>query len=337
VAKEGLCEISHASHVVDAVVTWVDGSDLDHAKHRRAVLEDSETKNSSTIPAGLDSSRFENNNEIEYCLRSIRKFAPWIRTIHLVTDKQCPRFLTAKERHRLGIELVDHTTIFAGHEKALPTFNSLSIETVLHRIPGVAPNYIYLNDDFILLGPTAIEDFFTRQGVVLRGTWRKLRRYGKARLALSKLLNHLLKRLFGINRAMSMLQQIRGAELAGARGMYFAVVHAPYPIKRDTIRQFFQSHRAALAKNISYRFRSTDQYATTSLANHLEISGGHARLMPPDDSLMICFNRDSLTQVRMKIKSLQSGKFRFLCIQSLEEAPCEERRALLSLVRALTM
>src|SRR5690606_8686910 len=163
---------------------------------------------------------------------SIRRYAPWIRTIFLVTDQQRPAFLTEQERRRLGVSIVDHKVVFAGHEDILPTFNSLSIETVLHRIPGLAERYLYFNDDFILLEPVSERDFFTEDGVVLRGAWRKLQNYGRIRLAFSKLLNRALKRLFGINRAMSVLQQIRGAQLAGAHARFYKVGHSPYPTRK---------------------------------------------------------------------------------------------------------
>jgi len=320
------------SFEVDAVVAWVDGADPTHLVKRSKVLGQGIDFDALTIPAGVDPTRFENNNEIEYCLRSIRRFAPWVRTIHLVTDQQCPGFLTEAERARLGVSLVDHQVIFRGYEEALPTFNSLSIESVLHRIPGIASRYLYLNDDFILMSPTTPSDFFWKDAVVLRGEWCRLKDYGQVRLLASRLLNRLLKRFFGINRAMSALQQMRGAELGGAKGSFFKVGHSPYPIKRETLEAFFLSNERVLRKNIAYKFRNLNQFAVTALANQIEISQGHARLRSPGDCLMICFNRDSQSQIDRKIERLASGKVRFACIQSLEEAGREQRDRLLAVV-----
>lgn len=315
--------------VVDAVVTWVDGADPAHARKRAKMLDQGVALASSTIPAGVDGTRFEDNNEIEYCLRSIRRFAPWVRTIFLVTDEQRPRFLTEELRLRLGVQVVDHRHIFAGHEDVLPTFNSLSIETALHRIPGLAAQYVYLNDDFILMAPTRVEDFFTADGeVVLRGGWQALRAYGPTRLSLSKLLNRVLKSALGINRAMSVLQQMRGAEQAGAFRRFFKVSHAPYPLRKSTLEQYFEAHPDVFARNIADRFRSLDQYAVTSLANQLEIARGQADLRAADDVLMVCFNRDSRTEIQRKIERVRRNDVRFLCVQSLEQASEEDRQAL---------
>lgn len=313
--------------VVDAVVTWVDGADPAHARKRAMVLDEGVVP--STIPAGVDRTRFEDNNEIEYCLRSIRRFAPWVRTIFLVTDEQRPRFLTEDLRLRLGVQIVDHRHIFAGHEGVLPTFNSLSIETALYRIPGLAAQYVYFNDDVILMAPTRVEDFFTANGeVVLRGGWQALRAYGPARLSLSKLLNRVMKSMFGINRAMSVLQQMRGAQQAGAFGQFYKVLHVPHPMRKSTLEQYFEAHPDVFIRNIAYRFRSLDQYAVTSLANQLEIASGQAELRAGDDVLMMCFNRDSRTQIQRKIERVRRNDVRFLCVQSLEQASKADRQAL---------
>lgn len=322
----------HPPSEIDAVVTWVDGSDPAHLFKRDQAMDQGVTPDVLTIPAGMDHTRFENNNEIELCLRSIRRFAPWVRTIHLVTDQQCPEFLTEAERTRLRVSLVDHKEIFKGYDWALPTFNSLSIESMLHRIPGISSKYIYLNDDFILMSPASPNEFFAGNDVVLRGVWCRLRSYGALRLFISRLLNRLLKRYFGINRAMSVLQQMRGAELGSAKGSFFKVGHSPYPIRKETLQTFFSTHEDILRKNIAYKFRNLNQFAVTALANQIEIAQGRARLRDPEDCLMICFNRDSQSQIDQKIEMLASGQIRFACVQSLEEAGEGQRKKLLATI-----
>jgi len=44
--------------------------------------------------------------------------------------------------------------------EVLPTFNVLTIEMFLHRIPGLSERFIYSNDDFFPLSPLEPEDFF---------------------------------------------------------------------------------------------------------------------------------------------------------------------------------
>ena len=58
------------------------------------------------------------------------------------------------------VSIVDHKDLFEEYSEYLPTFNSLSIETMLYRIPGLAEQFIYFNDDFFLANNTKLEDFF---------------------------------------------------------------------------------------------------------------------------------------------------------------------------------
>ena len=61
------------------------------------------------------------------------------------------------------VRLVTHAEIFRWPED-LPTFNSVAIETHLHRIPGLAERFVYFNDDTFLGAACGPEDFFTADG-----------------------------------------------------------------------------------------------------------------------------------------------------------------------------
>ena len=154
---------------VDAVITWVDGNDPVHRARREAVLGTAASTHAAAKPT-----RFGDCGEVEYCVASLLRFAPWVRTIWIVADRQQPAFLAKFEGTPLAdrVRVVDHATIFAGHEHLLPTYSNRSIEAMLWRIPGLAPGFLYLNDDFVLLRDVAWSDFFHADGVVLRGRWR---------------------------------------------------------------------------------------------------------------------------------------------------------------------
>lgn len=311
---------------MDAVITWVDGSDSSHVAKRNAYLGREKKDLIRSIPAGTASTRFSDNGELKYCIASLRKFAPWIRRIFLVTDSQCPSFLRS-DRDRLdwGVVVVDHKDIFRGFEWALPTFNSITIETALHRIDGLADQYLYFNDDVILCRPVGPADFFQDRRVVLRGAWRDMPVYGTARLALSAGLNIAFKRLFGINRAMSVLQQIVAARLAGFKDEFFWSPHVPHPVVRSGLEDFFAENPSAFAENIGHRFRNTSQFVPTSLSNHIQIAKGNVEFRDPDDALMICFNRDLGRVLERKLADLEQGRSTFLCLQSFDQACAAHR------------
>ena len=54
-------------------------------------------------------------------------------------------------------------------------FNSRSIETKIHHIPGLAEHFIYFNDDMILLRKVSKSDFFIDDLPVI-GNGDRLRR-----------------------------------------------------------------------------------------------------------------------------------------------------------------
>eukprot|EP00906_Rhabdomonas_costata_P032718 RCo046089 len=88
-------------------------------------------------------SRFEDNQELRYSLRSVEKYVPWVRRIFLVTNGQIPSWLNLKNPR---LTVVQHSDIFP-NKSHLPTFSSPAIEAHLHRIPGLAKRFLYLNDD----------------------------------------------------------------------------------------------------------------------------------------------------------------------------------------------
>jgi hypothetical protein len=101
------------------------------------------------------------NNELLYSFRSLEKYAPWIRRIYLVVrEGQRPSWLLGDAQLPEKLRIIHHSKIIPPH--ALPTFNSICIESFLHKIPGLAEHYLYFNDDMILLNPIFPRDFFDR-------------------------------------------------------------------------------------------------------------------------------------------------------------------------------
>ncbi|XP_041367858.1 N-acetylglucosamine-1-phosphotransferase subunits alpha/beta-like isoform X2 [Gigantopelta aegis] len=116
----------------------------------------------------VSSSRFEDNEELRYSLRSIEKFAPWVRHIYIVTNGQIPYWLDLENPR---VSIVTHQEIFS-NTSHLPTFSSPAIEAHLHKIAGLSDKFIYLNDDVMFGKEVWPDDFFsfsTGQKVYL--TW----------------------------------------------------------------------------------------------------------------------------------------------------------------------
>uniref|UniRef100_A0A182MYP2 LNR domain-containing protein n=1 Tax=Anopheles dirus TaxID=7168 RepID=A0A182MYP2_9DIPT len=142
--------------VIDVVYTWVNGSD--------PLFLDELARFSPT----RDKARYDDKNELRYSLRSLEKYAPWVRNVYIVTNGQVPCWLNLENPR---VQIVPHADIADG-DTALPTFSSASIETFIHRIPGLSRRFLYLNDDIFLGAPLFQDDLQTlAEGVKVFTAW----------------------------------------------------------------------------------------------------------------------------------------------------------------------
>ena len=87
-------------------------------------------------------------------------FAPWVGRIFVVvaSPSQVPAWLNASHER---IRIIYHEQIFDRASTQLPTFNSLAIETVLHRIDGLSNLFMYFNNDVFLGRPLDLSVMIT--------------------------------------------------------------------------------------------------------------------------------------------------------------------------------
>uniref|UniRef100_A0A8D2ILA8 N-acetylglucosamine-1-phosphotransferase subunits alpha/beta n=1 Tax=Varanus komodoensis TaxID=61221 RepID=A0A8D2ILA8_VARKO len=116
----------------------------------------------------ISASRFEDNEELRYSLRSIERHAPWVRHIFIVTNGQIPSWLNLDNPR---ISIVTHQDIFR-NVSHLPTFSSPAIESHIHRIAGLSQKFIYLNDDVMFGKDVWPDDFYSHsKGQKVYLTW----------------------------------------------------------------------------------------------------------------------------------------------------------------------
>lgn len=321
---------------MDAVITWVDGSDPVHAQKRRLhagpAFDGSDTAN---IPT-----RFDQRGEVFWALGSLLRFAPFLRRIHLLTDAQVPAGLDRFERAGLcepgRIRVADHRDAFRGHEDALPSFNSTTIEAMLWRIPGLDEEFVYLNDDFLLLRPHAPEDFFREGRPVIRGRWTPA-----LPVQLKTGLRAGLRRLQGrppANRHNYRLTHLNAARLAGSSrgplggvlGRFVTYGHHPHPLRRSLFEAFWAARPEVLARHVRHRFRDRSQFSSIALGYHLALASPEgAVLAPPAGELILDFSKGELPGAARRLRESRAAS---ACIQSLDLAPEAEARELAAAV-----
>lgn len=77
----------------------------------------------------MATSRYRDSGELRYSLRSLEKYAPWVRHVYLVTDNQIPYWLDMSSSR---LTVVSHREIFAD-KTALPVFSSPAPQTAPER------------------------------------------------------------------------------------------------------------------------------------------------------------------------------------------------------------
>ena len=146
---------------IDLVYCWVDGSDEEwlatKAKFDKSIQD---------LPVNsIHPRRWKDWDMLRYSIESANLYAPWIRKIFVIADYQRPYWYD--ESNPGKVEFVDHPVLFHDVADHLPVFNSLSLESHLHSIPGLSEHFIYANDDTFFGAPVQPEQFFTGDGKAL--------------------------------------------------------------------------------------------------------------------------------------------------------------------------
>lgn len=153
---------------IDLVYLWVNGNDPQWLAKRNACIGKTEEKSAVNCDG-----RYADNDELKYSLRSIDKYAPWLRRIFIVTDNQVPVWLDTSNAR---VRIVDHKEIMP--DVCLPCFNSAVIEHFLYKIPGLAEHFIYANDDMFINKLVTPETFFGKDGLpIVRFNRRPFRKW----------------------------------------------------------------------------------------------------------------------------------------------------------------
>ena len=173
---------------------------------------------------------------------------------------------------RAKVHLVDHSDIFANHGAALPTFNSLAIETFLWNIAGLSDRFIYFNDDVFLTAPCQKSDFFSPSGPILRGAWADFGALqdDPIQMADPAKFNHYM--------------QLNAADLCGVPAQrLFRAAHVAHPCLRRTMVHLHSRFEAAFRDNARCQMRDIRQFSPQSLHNHACLLQKIATLHPVKD------------------------------------------------------
>lgn len=294
---------------IDAVITWVDGNDPAHAAKMAAY--GAPQKFTEEDVAGK--TRFASVGEIYWCVASLRKFAPFLRSIFIITDGQDPGIPEGS----IPVEIVDHRQIFAGYEDRLPVFNSIAIETMSWRIPGLSEHFIEMNDDFLLCALVQPEDFFTADGKAVCYA-------STLNLPFTRLTRALKRKENGHRKVTFKGTMLNGARLGGAWWRFFKLDHTPRPLMRSFFEGWFAAHTEQLERNISFRFRDPSQFSCEELHYIRLAKEGRLERRPVKGNLFYMEPKDKPDYIPLKMAKLRAGNYKFCCFNSIDKAAPED-------------
>ncbi|MRR23625.1 capsular biosynthesis protein [bacterium] len=322
--------ISQTGKPIDAVILWVDGIDTKLAlkRDRYRELENKKASHPGSLPL-----RFASSGEIIYCVRSILKFAGFIRNIYIVTDEQDPDLYDMVKTRFPGregcIRIVDHREIFRDYEQYLPTFNSSTIHTMIWRIEGLSDRFVYFNDDVVLVREHSEKDWFEGDSPVLTGKWQ-LPPYGRITGSRLKVLynRHIKGNKDFVPKVSFYIRQWISASFLGFRSLYYFHDHSPHPFSRETLAEYFSGNKGVLEKIISYRFRDPDQLLTSSLAYHLEILKGNRNLQRLNIGYLHPLYKEK-KMARKIDRCMNDSRYKSVCIQNIDMMREGDRKKIL--------
>lgn len=258
-----MSETTHPDFPIDAVIAYVDGDDPVLKAKRYPYSHNGKEFQYEDVASDV---RYADDGEIKYCVASILKFAPWIRTIYVLTDNQQPPVQEFADKYfpnrKTEIKIVDHKDACAGgYEQYLPVFNTNSVETMVWRIPGLSEHYIYFNDDFLFVNPVKPEDFFDNGKIVAY-----VRSYSYKKVARKRFRKSLFPGHHEIRWDYYMINSV--ALVGEKKGMFPYLGHVPHAQEKSLFAQYYQEHEDVMIKNLDCRFREAHQY-NPQLLNYL--------------------------------------------------------------------
>lgn len=295
--------------MIDALIPWVDSSDP--GWHKRYVHYKAAENGRGYFKNATTATRFKDSGELNRCLRSIAKNAPWFRQIFILADDQTPYLGDIPDDIRSKIKIVSHETIFRDHTHVLPTFNSIAFDCLVWNIDEMAERFVYFNDDHFITRPVAPNDFYDDERIIVRGEWSPMRRSLRSRVR--RKLTGAAERTTGFADG-----QRKAAERLGLKGKYFKFNHAPRGILKSRMKAVFETYRQDVERNITYRFRHPDQFLFFALYYHAEMANRALTFADPRSTVNIKSARPFNREISKLRASLKDPSVKFLCLQSLD-------------------
>ena len=317
---------------IDFVITWVDGSDPAWLREKMRCL------NPDLPPEQIDvrDTRYRDWDNLRYWFRAVETYAPWVRTVHLVTWGHVPAWLNTLAPK---LHVVCHQDFIPA--QYLPTFSSHPIELNLHRIPGLADQFVYFNDDFFLTRPVQPEDFF------VNGLPRDSLEESPLLFTIRSIMNnvntndvlfanrHFRRDLsrkahpdkwFSLKDPRSMLKNLYMLPMHSQYLFGLNIHHLPQAYRRETFSKVWAADPELLDETCTHKFRNASDVSQCVFKFWQLMSGDFVPCNKHKDGRLYQAGRD----FEDLCQSIRTRRYKFICFNDADEIEFESHKKALN-------
>ena len=305
------------NQIIDFVITWVDGNDPAWQKEKAHWLKSEEGVDSAPV-------RYRDWDTLHYWFRAVEAYAPWVNRVHLITWGHVPAWLNLAHPK---LHVVRHEDYIPA--EYLPTFNSHPIELNMHRIPGLAEQFVYFCDDFYLGAPCKPEDFF-RGGVPcdslsetplspgLLGIWNYVRMNDTA--FLSRHFDRITSRKqhfgkwYNLRTPHALIRNLVSLPLRRREFLGLTVQHLPQPYLKSTFQTVWDLEPALLDATCRHKFRDYRDVSHCIIKHYQLLTGEFY----PYDTMAIGYGIGGVWDLKDVNRAVTAKKYKLLCINDNE-------------------
>jgi len=261
---------------IDFVVTYLDPADPKWREDRRRFS----TEGLAWGEANGDE-RYRSMDNFQYWFRAVERYAPWVRTVFLVTQGHVPGWLNLGHPK---LRVVRHDEFM--DPRVLPVFNSNSIELSMDQIDGLSEQFVEFNDDVFLNNPVGPEHFFVKGrpridcmcATPLPSTDFNMVMFNNMRVINQVAKPNLRFYLNALSPKNGILEALYGATLLptiilSGKFVGFRALHTPHPLRKSALRWLKGQVPRPYARTIATRFREYEDVNIWSVLDYMRATG----------------------------------------------------------------
>lgn len=302
--------MSPSNTPVDIVITWVDTLDprwreeFNQHAGDEGMLAASDSKNRPW-------------DTFRYVLRGIERYCPWVRTVHFVTAGQIPEWMNVDHPK---LHIVNHEDFIDG--ECLPTFNSRALELNFHRIDGLADNFVYFNDDMLVLAPLGVDHFFPNGKPAAMAIANALQRGDSLSHAMlnnldvinrnfskKRVISANLRGWFSLGYGSKMIRNLLLLPWPGFTG--FFEPHLPVAMTKKAYREIWEREPAVLTATSRSRFRAFSNVNPYLVRYWQMCSGNFSPVSPAAYGRFFEFGRDGIDEI---VSAIRERRHAVVCV-----------------------